>query len=240
MKSQHQPILTEDGSPSLQTTYDNGVTEKMHHFRGALTESVYVYLPAIEWALARNPAGTCRVMSLGLGLGYNELLSLGAAVRSGQELRIITFELDPVLIDQFNFWLMDSPASSWNSIYDSILKLVADSLDLDPGDLKSAARQAVARQIWELRGAFPKCLAITDQFQAVLYDAFSAKMDEPLWRQEFLSEFLRAHAAPSCAFATYAATGALKRALKENGFLLEPKPGFGGKKECTFAIRSTP
>ena len=41
-----------------------------------------------------------------------------------------------------------------------------------------------------------------------------------------------------CYFSTYAATGNLKRALKEKGFLLEKKAGFGFKRESTFATRS--
>jgi tRNA U34 5-methylaminomethyl-2-thiouridine-forming methyltransferase MnmC len=238
MHPRHQPINTEDGSPSLSTTYDSGITERMHHFRGALTESVYVYLPAIEWALKNRRSAPCHVMSLGLGLGYNELLAAGAAVRAAADLTITTFEIDPELRGNFTRWLTGTLSDpEWAALYDSVGAATAKALDLRPEDLKAAARELIESGVWRIRGAFPESLDAHDRFHAILYDAFSAKMDGPLWREENLLAFLQRHAAPACAFATYAANGALKRALKGAGFRREFKAGFGGKKESTFAER---
>jgi tRNA U34 5-methylaminomethyl-2-thiouridine-forming methyltransferase MnmC len=241
MNPRHEPVLTEDGSPSLQTTYDNGIRELMHHFRGALTESIYVYTPAIEWGL-RQVGDGCRILSLGLGLGYNELLSIGAALRGGRSIELITFEMDSVLRENFRSWLADElEDTNWRDIYDTILNSTAKALDLSPGvtaqTLKCAAQNLIQTNRWSLRGAFPDSLNSGERFHVLLYDAFSAKMNEPLWLEESLFEFLNQHAAPSCVFATYAATGRLKRALKRAGFQQEFKAGFGGKKESTFAVR---
>ena len=233
----HQPILTEDGSPSLLTTYASGVVERMHHFRGALTESLYIYLPAIEWSFAN--CTTPVVMSLGLGLGYNELLTVAAWLKSSSSnpLRLVTFENDVELKEHFTSWLLERNSTELDSTYQVVLTQTAAAMKIDPAALKLKTRVLFTDGSWEIRGAFPETLRSEDRFHAILYDAFSAKMDEPLWSEDQLTGFLNAHAAPHCALATYAAKGSLKRALKANGFTLQPKGGFGGKKESTFATR---
>lgn len=233
----HQPIITEDGSPSLLTTYSSGVTERMHHFRGALTESIYIYLPAVEWALEKtsNPS----IMSLGLGLGYNELLAIGAGIKKSgtAKLALVTFENDQELRTQFSQWLNGDSTSPLSATYETVLSQVAAALGVDPNPLKNESARLLGDASWDLRGSFPENLTGTDRFNSILYDAFSAKMDEPLWSEDHLTGFLMAHAAPKAAFATYAAKGTLKRALKTCGFEFGYKEGFGGKKESTFATR---
>lgn len=234
----HQPIITEDGSPSLLTTYASGVTERMHHFRGALTESIYIYLPAIEWALDHAPRPN--IMSLGLGLGYNELLSVGANLRRPEprDLHIVTFENDRDLRLNFSGWLAGDSTSPLAATYLTVLTQVAASLKVGVDQLMETSANLIRMGNWRLRDAFPENLESADRFHAVLYDAFSAKMDEPLWSEDHLVRFLTGHAAPQAALATYAAKGTLKRALKQCGFELKYKEGFGGKKESTFAIRA--
>ena len=238
MCPEHKPILTDDGSPSLVTTYENGVTEKMHHFRGALTESIYVYVPAIEWSLgqARSPA----IMSLGLGLGYNELLAVAVGLQheGPDRLRIVTFEADEKLRSSFVDWLLATHPTALDESYTAVLNQIATAMTVPAHQLKETAADLYRSGAWELRGSYPECLSSHDLFHGILYDAFSSKMDEPLWSEEHLRKFLTQHASPTCAFATYASTGNLKRSLRAHGFKMEFKPGFGGKKECTFATRT--
>ncbi len=233
----HKTILTEDGSPSIVTTYENGVTEKMHHFRGALTESIYVYVPAVEWSFTKHPCPS--VMSLGLGLGYNELLTVAAAIRHclANQMTLVTFESDEGLKDHFKNWLLNIAVTPLDATYTQIIEQIAQAENVSPEILKSSAAALLKAGLWSIRGSFPEELTDADRFGAILYDAFSSKMDGPLWSEELLKHFLMKHAAPECAFATYASTGALKRALKANGFQIQSKSGFGGKKECTFSIR---
>ena len=47
MKTDFEFILTDDGSPSIRLTYSSGVSERMHHFSGAFTESIYIYHTAV-------------------------------------------------------------------------------------------------------------------------------------------------------------------------------------------------
>lgn len=231
-------IQTEDGSPSLEVTYLNGISERMHHFRGALTETLYVYGPAIAWGV--DQPLPVRVLSLGLGLAYNELLTIATALgRPDNQIHLVSFELDQQLREAILSWLEDKD-SSLASTLDQILALVAQTKNVRPQLLKETGREWQRAKRWEIRAGFPQELRPHEHFQVILYDAFSAKMDQPLWEETFLSDFLSQHSSPSTVFATYASTGALKRALKGHGFQLEAKVGFGGKKESTLAWRGQP
>ncbi|MGE0764063.1 MAG: MnmC family methyltransferase [Bdellovibrionales bacterium] len=231
---QHQLDTTEDGSPTLVTTYENGVTERMHHFRGAMAESLYIYQPAITWSFQNVPGS--HVMSLGLGLGYNELITAALALRAGLESKVwmTTYEIDQTLVAPFTAWLQGQEGL-WRMAYQDIETRACQHFNLP--QVRETLNEWRSSGRWQVRAAFPDNLPCQDRYSAILYDAFSRKMDEHLWSQEFLTGFLAQNTTPSCALATYAATGNLKRALKQNGFLVESKTGFGGKKESTFAIR---
>lgn len=229
----YEILTTEDGSPTLATRYVNDMAEVMHHMGGALTETIYVYKPAIEWALEHGS----EVMSLGLGLGYNELLSAAVARSRELPLRLTSFEISPVLREEFLSWLKGD-SSQWTLAYDLIARQMAEALGFLPEELKQTLRRWWASGQWQLLGEFPQSLPPDRRFNAILYDAFSKKMDSPLWSEEVLAPFLQGHAASDCALATYAATGVLKKCLKEQGFTIHEKAGFKGKRECTFATRS--
>lgn len=106
---------TADGSPTVRIqNQDGSLSEAMHSLRGALSETVYIYGTAISTCLERNFSP--RVLSMGLGLGYVELLSsalfLKAGVpfekRSGQ-----SFEILPELRDGFSQWLNYENGGQW-------------------------------------------------------------------------------------------------------------------------------
>lgn len=230
----HRHILTEDGSPSLETTYPSGTTEKMHHFKGAFSETVYIYGPAIDWALENTEEPS--LMSLGLGLAYNEILTFAKAAAAAREIRLTTFEMDDLLVCALKKWI-SGERDSWSEAYDKIVSLTTAHVQISPESLITKIRQSYANGRWKILGRFPDALTSQTRFNGILYDAFSRKMDDGLWTEEFLSQFLAHHCDAKSCLATYAATGNLKRALKKNQFSLNIKPGFGGKKESTFAHR---
>jgi len=63
-------------------------------------------------------------------------------------------------------------------------------------------------------------------------------MDPELWQEVDLTRFIGEASATHSVLATYAATGALNRALRRNQFVLESKVGFAGKRQSTFARRT--
>ncbi len=259
-------VQTGDGSPTLRLK-DNHRNEIMHHSQGAYTETLTIYGKALQEAtrlvsgLATTPSPEAahsatpnsiklRVLSLGLGVGYNEML---VACMVGAKLDLLwTFESSTELVDHFVQWLQTSergqathsgPQDQWNQLYNEASEkfrcgftgLQANTIPLQLANLLACGKWQIKGQ---LDGSSLSSSPPTTDFHCLLYDAFSNRTSPELWTEDFLNLFIQKFAAKTCAFATYAATGALKRALKQNGFEVLKTPGFAGKRESTLAIRS--
>lgn len=230
-------LTTGDGSYSLSIANSTGYVEKMHHAAGAMSESLYIYGSAIEMVFEKRwPA---RILSLGLGLGYNEFLSAAYALKFGASpstCALYSFETEPVLTESLLKWL-NGGVSPFNELYDDIVKRAETAMGISATAIRDWLREANATKSWDIRGAFPDQAGGVERITCVLYDAFSNKMTEELWSEPFLVETMKRMTADNCVFATYAATGALKRALRSLGFQQLEKPGFAGKRESTMAVR---
>jgi tRNA U34 5-methylaminomethyl-2-thiouridine-forming methyltransferase MnmC len=238
LPSDMEILTTGDGSPTLAFKRADGYVEKMHHTAGALGESLYIYREALRLAL--EFPRPLRVLSLGLGLGYNEMITVAGLHRAdseAQDWEIWSFEALPYLRDGFAVWLRGASGGGLDAVFERVLEGVAGAHDLEPRRLKSWLSSALAGGRLHLMGAFPQAAAGLDKINVIYYDAYSGKMDPHLWGEEHLKARLGACAAPRCVLATYAATGALNRALKGLGFRLLPKAGFEGKRQSTLAVR---
>ncbi len=73
LESGFEPILTKDGSFTLKKI---GLVEEMHARGGALSESIFIYFYALEQFFKECKDGEeVEILSIGLGMGYNEILS---------------------------------------------------------------------------------------------------------------------------------------------------------------------
>jgi len=239
--SNSPPIFrTGDGSPTLDWDGGHGHSEKMHHSGGALSESLFVYHHALSMALERSwPA---RVLSVGLGLGYNEWITLAEILRRGgqtlEDWKIWSFETESILAESFVASVArQSCDSPWVEVYREVRERVARALEVDAEELRALGVYALQTKRLELRGAFPDDLTGVTDATCIFYDAYSKKMNADLWNETAITQSLNACLAPSATLATYAATGSLNRALKTLGFALQPRAGFQGKRESTLAVR---
>ncbi|MCB0378527.1 MAG: hypothetical protein KDD33_08550 [Bdellovibrionales bacterium] len=223
-------ISTLDGSPTLSLAGG----EKMHSLDGALSETYFIYAPVLDEALkAPHP----KILSLGLGIGYNEIIALAKTLRLGtKDFLILSFEIEEWLIEDFKSWALQKDITPLDSCYDEILKLACQKEAMDPQAVKTLLQQTL--QDGRLLVVGPMTLENSHgPFQGILYDAFSNHTDPELWDQTYLETFLQNYSDPEhCYFATYAATGNLKRALISQGFTLEDKKGFGRKRQSTYAF----
>lgn len=241
---------TEDGSPTVRIIQSTGLSEAMHSLKGAFSETVYIYGTAIETALIRGFPP--RVLSLGLGLGYVEILSAGMFLRELKQtnsesalglLRNLggeSFELLPELRTWFNNWLTgaDSVPDNFTVTYDQILARTAQHLDLPSAEIKALLKDLMTSGQWLIREALDPATTFQKKFGCICFDAFSSKTSPELWTEPFLMEFLAKTCEPQAVLSTYACTGALKRALKGSGFELSIREGFSSKRDSTFAVRS--
>lgn len=242
---------TEDGSPTLRigSPTEPSLSEAMHSLKGAFSETVYIYGSAIQLGLERQ--FTPRVLSLGLGLGYVEILACGLALRTSKNLseeaasHLLarfggeSFEIIPELRNWFHQWALrktDVPPA-FAATYDSILERTAQHSGVDPQEIRDLLAKLLLSGRWLLREALAPTTEFSASFGCICFDAFSSKTSPELWTEPFLMEFFAKTTAPQAVLSTYACTGALKRALRNSGFTLNIREGFSSKRDSTFAVR---
>src|SRR5690606_37298150 len=102
---QYERVLTGDGSPSVVLGSPQQAYECMHHRGGALSESLFIYHAALERALELGVEP--KVLSVGLGLGYNEAITIATLISKEKlkPLQLDSFESDPLIRGHYVRWL---------------------------------------------------------------------------------------------------------------------------------------
>lgn len=232
----YQLVITADRSPTLQ---DRTTGEPMHNLQGAFSESLYIYLETLKTCLQFNSPPT--IFSLGLGLAYNEIISIAYLGKlEVKHFNIASYEKDQILKESLLQWLGLSPQKekhSWLTAYNIITKHTAQHFQLPFNKLKQDIKHTVHSGKWIFQEALAPDTQFSSQANCIFYDAFSEKTDPMLWNSTNLYHWLHNIAQPRCALGSYAAKGVLNRVLKELGFSLIKRTGFAGKKQSTLAIR---
>lgn len=235
-------VQTADGSytaRSMAPSIDSRESETMHSLRGAFGETVYIYGEAYSLALelAPNP----RVLSLGLGLGFVELVSAAQSLKKSSKLCGESFEFDELLTENFRAWLNgkydEMKFPELRTAYDDALTRSAAWADTSTDKVKMCLANAIQCGDWTLSGPLTSDTRFSERFDCVAFDAFSSKSTPDLWTRDFLDFFLKDACAENCVLSTYACTGHLKRALVDAGFALQIREGFASKRDSTLAIR---
>ncbi len=226
-------LSTGDGSPSLR-----GEGEPMHHLGGAYTETQYIYGEALRRLGANSEIQDWKVLVVGLGLGYIELLSLAEAIKHHKKLQLLSYEIKQELVDSFLSWLRgENHFNVYETLYAFFLRDYSD-LATSPDLLKRTLLQMYEQGDWIIKKELSPSTIPSMQYHAILFDAFSGKSTPDLWTEEFLTQFLKQSCEKYCVFSTYACTGILKRTLHAAGFVVEKRPGFLGKRHSTLGIKT--
>ncbi len=265
--------MTEDQNLTLQTTRDGSPTlslingESMHNRQGASSEALYLYQPAMAYIHEKKLPKS--VLSVGLGLGYNEMIfAMEALLGSWKTFYLESFEKQESLQKSFLAWLQKPSPDN----HDTQDNYDTDNYDIDIYDrvwsslaaryhernsnheknsnhernsnhsqhIKDLLLESLQNGKWQMRGTLNKETTFEHPFSCILFDAYSSRTSPEMWTQEALSHWISQAAAPHCIFSTYAATGALSRSLKQQGFTAQTRPGFGGKRESTWGLRICP
>ena len=224
-------LITADGSPTLSLP---PTWEPMHSLEGAFSETQYIYQPTVELAFSRCPSPA--FLSLGLGIGYNEILiACESLAQKKQPLFVRSFELVPELRDYFTTWIQRG-SSPLNSVYDQIVNLYAQKYQLSKIEILDQLQKLLAQGILSLEGPVTSQTDLS-LMNGILFDAFCAKTSPELWTAEFLHNFFKRTAGNPCFMSTYACTGELRRALTAACFTVTKRKGFAFKRESTTAER---
>lgn len=219
--------LTDDGSPTL---YDVQVNEIYHSQRGAVQESMHVFVNAgLHYMIQQKTTQQKKVINLlevGFGTGLNTLLTWQAIQEQDITVNYVGIEPFPISADLLA--QLDYPAM----IEDTALKDIERTIHISTWDEWHSVGSFF--NIYKFQGRLQDFVA-DRVFDLVYFDAFAPEKYPELWQPEIfarISTWLNA----GSALVTYCAKGQFKRDLKRAGFHIERLPGPIGKREMTRAV----
>lgn len=224
---------TKDDSPTLRLIdgSERG-GESMHHTGGAFSETCLIYGQALEYGFSKN--SNPRIVSLGLGLGYVEILSVVFSLlhKSSTPL-IFSYEKVPGLKKQFKDFFTEGKISE---TYQWILNQMSKTYQLDVNSVFKAVKNALEDNRLQLKGDFVNEALELKTFDIFCYDAFSKKTSPELWDENFMTPIFAKGSEVACV-SSYASNRELKTSLANAGFKVEVLEGFQGKRNRTWAYR---
>lgn len=206
-------VTTNDGSHSLRHKI---IGELYHSDRGALGESMHVFINNGFCYAAERGRSKIVVFEAGFGSGLNAWLTLIKARELGVEVDYYAVELYPVEMetaaalnytdDELFMQMHRVECGVTHSLTDSfrLTKINADLSGFDFGSL----------------GVL---------FDVVYYDAFAPEVQSELWSEELFGR-LYGSVSQGGVLTTYTAKGVVKRALRGVGFSVERLEGALGKR----------
>lgn len=227
---------TGDGSPTLRV---DGGGESMHHSGGALAETDLIYGSAVREAFGFLNVPQPRLLSVGLGLGYVELMAAGASLRTRKLFEMSSLEAARPLVAVVTAWVRgELEACEIREGLDEVAaRVAAHEGDVTAEELRLCLRRALVEERWRVGGVLSHLELPRGEYHGILYDVFAAKTYPDLWTEEHLTRFLSSCAARPAVFSTFACTGNLKRALRAAGFEFIKRDGFKGTRNSTLGRR---
>ncbi len=223
--------FTADGSHTL---VNSELDESYHVFKGALTESVYVYIDAGLLSLhSRLPESSqIRILEVGFGTGLNVLLTAQKAKAAGLNVSLTTLEPFPIgneIVAQLNYAECLAKRGDYGS-RDELTACLA-ALHQAPWD---ATTEVAGLELTKIRGKLEQQNFAEGSFNLVYFDAFAPRKQPELWAGEHFQRLYR-YLAEQGLLVSYCSNGQFKRDLKAAGFGVEAYPGPMGRRHMTRA-----
>ncbi len=219
----HEIVKTSDGS---DTVFQKELGEHYHSTFGAVQESLHVF---INSGLRYCNKTSLTIFEVGFGTGLNAYLTISESFTNEKSIRYITVEKYPlsqeiwkslnypeIMKDTNQLYFKNIHEAPWNQEISittnfSFLKLSSDLTLLD--------------------------FSALPPFDLIYYDAFSPEKQPELWETQLFKN-LADHCLQDAIIVTYCAKGAVRRSLKDAGFIPERLPGPPGKREMLRATKS--
>jgi len=217
---QHAELEWKDGAIPVSQRFD----DPYFSLENGLAETRHVFLSGNGLPARFRPG--FHIAELGFGTGLNMLAALIAWRESGTAgpLRFTSFEAFPMQADEMARAL--DAFSEARAVAGPLLAAwEAGRSRIETDDLQAEIIIGDARQ------TLPRWPGRAD---AWFLDGFSPAKNPELWGPGLMAEVAR-HTAPGGTAATYTAAGFVRRGLKEAGFTVERRPGFGRKRHMTCA-----
>ena len=215
-------IRTEDGSHSL---FDVSLNESYHSRRGAIGESMYVFIEKgfLDY-LGFNATDRISIFEVGFGTGLNALLTANDSQGLGLEVVYHTIEVRP--LPEEIYTLLNYGSNPYEEGLLNSFHRVSWERD----------HRILDRFVFRKMGVSLIDFVTDFSYDIIYFDAFAPSKQPALWTKEVLTKCFNVLNAGGI-LVTYCAQGEFKRHLKAIGFEVERLCGALGKKEMVRARR---
>jgi len=214
-------VKTADGSHTL---YFSELDEYYHSTKGAIQESVHVFIKN-GYDYLSNSEET-HILEVGFGTGLNALLTFRESKKSVKQIRYTAID---------NYPLFSEIAEKLN--YDKQLSSVSSNEFLDLHETSWDEWHKLTNQfMFRKLKTDLKFYRPDDNFELIYFDAFAPDKQPEMWEEDIL-KMMYSCLSIGGIFVTYSAKGLIKRRLKSIGFRVENLPGPPGKREMIRAIK---
>ena len=218
-------ISTGDGSDTL---FVEEISEQYHSLHGAIAESEHVFIRNGYLQVAQK--GRLNVLEIGFGTGLNCLLTALEANKTACHTRYFSvekFPLEPGIVSRLNYPHLTGVAG------DSIFRTIhaapwGEEVSVTPFFSLYKVRDDFTTSAFS---EIPEC-------QVLYFDAFGPDKQPEMWTPKLFRK-VAVKMSPGGVLTTYCAKGAVRRNLRDAGFLMERLPGPKGKREMLRGIKMT-
>lgn len=232
-------VQTRDGSLTLKDPVYN---EEFHAIQGARfeAETLYIECGGLRQKLSEvTQDDLITVLDVGLGLGYNAIMTIEAWWSAGGPcpLRLVSLEQSAPLVKS-----LSEPGCSWKDDWSPLWRLCSESLRPGHAGQWSAEidhPESGHRLSWEvLVGDAQEAALERLKIDFIWQDAFSPKKNPELWTPAWFKK-LAAQSHPGTRLMTYSVARVVKDGLTAAGWNYAKLRAPGSKKEWLAAQLST-
>jgi len=212
--------LTEDGTHTL---YVGELDETYHSIRGAMEESMHVFINQGFNKVRKTPM---RILEIGLGTGLNVLLTLVESIR--YELDVYYYAVEKYPLTPFEYSQLNYEKIIPGIPEGNLIKIHEAPWEKDN---PITEKFLIHKELSDFRNMNP-----TGGFDLVCFDAFAPDKQPHLWSTAIFSQ-LYDLMSPGGILVSYSSKGNVRRALISCGFEVKKLPGPPGKWEMIRATR---
>ncbi len=214
-----QVVFTDDGSASISIP---GMNEMYHSRKGAIKESVHVY---IEHGLKMSNKNPIQILEIGMGTGLNVFLTYLEGIKNNRVVEFHSLEPYPLIKEE------------WSKLnYAELL------------DEKPEIMMGIHTSIWETPIELTETFSLTkfqikledfspkEQYDVIYFDAFAPNKQQDPWQIGNIQKCYDLLSKDGV-LTTYCSQGQFKRNLVSVGFEVTNPVGPMGKREITVAYK---
>lgn len=214
-------ITTEDSSHSL---YDDERKETYHSNRGAISESLHVFIRNGLHYMHRKGLKSMRILEIGFGTGLNALLSYSYSIK--HPLNILYESLEPYPISL-------KIASKLNYVQTIEEQNIFSKMHRSPWE--NPIRLSKNFELLKRHSKLEDFNTDT-KYHLIYFDGFSPSKQPEIWHRKNLAKCFYVLETDGI-LTTYCAQGQFKRSLVAVGFVTKSLTGAIGKKEMVRATK---